>query len=119
MAEFDKSIIYESVVDAIGLTLDDSSSMFKTEVLGHINASLGILHQAGCGLDMYVDETTTWIDFFGASGSQGMAKQFVFTKVKMLVDPPIASTLKAMQALCDELLWRVEVAEGSTIMTLS
>ena len=110
---FDKDSIYESTVDALGLTLDGSADAFKTEVLGHINSSLGILTQVGCGRDIYVsDNTTTWSDFFGVSGSKGMAKQFVFQRTKLLFDPPTASTQKAMIDSNNELLWRINLNEG-------
>lgn len=106
--------IYESVVDALGQNVDSSADAFKTEVLMHVNAALGILVQAGCGRDTYVsDSTTLWDDFFGTSGSKGMAKNFVFTRTKMLFDPPSsAQSLKAMQANLDELIWRIEINEG-------
>lgn len=111
-ATVNKDIIYDTVVDALGLTLDESSEMFKTDILGYINAALGILQQAGCGNDIYADETTSWADFFGTSGSKGMAINYVITRTKYLFDPPMSSTLKAMQDYCLELLARINYNEG-------
>ena len=107
-----KDIIYEMVVDALGLTLDGSEEMFKSDILSDINSCLGILQQAGCGKDIYADETTTWEEFFGASGSKGMAMNYVVTRTKYLFDPPVSSTLKAMQDHCLELLARINYNEG-------
>lgn len=106
--------IYESTVDALGLTLDGSDDAFKTEILGHINSCLGILFQAGCGNDIYADETTLWDAFLVNSESKGMAKQYVFQRTKMLFDPPTPSTLKAIQDSNNELIWRINLNDGGS-----
>lgn len=113
-ATVNKDNIYQSTVDALGLTLDGADDAFKTEVLGHINSCLGILYQAGCGNDIYADENTLWDDFLGNSKSKGMAKQYVFQRTKMLFDPPTPSTLKAIQDSNNELIWRISINDGGS-----
>ena len=114
LAMVNKDNIYESTVDSLGLTLDGTDGAFKTEILGHINSCLGILFQAGCGNDIYADETTLWDAFLGNSKSKGMAKQYVFQRTKMLFDPPMSSTLKAIQDSNNELIWRININDGGS-----
>lgn len=106
---YDESII-ASVKDALGVSHDDAS--FDTEIFMDINSALATLNQVGCGkITLIKDETVKWTDFADASEEQfGMIQQFVFVKVKILFDPPLASTLAAFKEASDELLWRIEVS---------
>ena len=42
----------------------------------------------------------------------GLIKQLIYTQVKMLFDPPTATSLNVMKSISEELKWRIQVAYG-------
>lgn len=99
--------------DSVGLT--EENTEFDTELLNHINMSIGKLNQNGIGNSIRVnDETTTWGDLLSMDirGSEyiGMIPTFISLNVKLLFDPPPPSSVEFHTRSVDELLWRLKIA---------
>lgn len=109
----DKDSILDSTKLSLGIASDDTS--FDSEILMHINSSLTILNQLGIGTSVVVnDGGLTWSDFKDPNQTHGnlvfnLVPQFVFTRVKMIFDPPAASALKTLDSVQEELLWRLGI----------
>lgn len=118
--------ILTSIKQMLGLTEDYTP--FDRELVMHINSTLMILDQLGIGRKGYRItlsqtpgdnpqwvSTETWNDFFGSSyvGDQEAVKSYVFTKVKLMFDPPASGTLmESYKKLADEFEFRLNVASG-------
>ena len=122
--------ILTSIKQMLGLTEDYTP--VERELVMHINSVLMILDQLGVGksgfrialTQMPPEEnetvgkfvsTETWNDFFGTSytGDQEAVKSYIFTKVKLLFDPPASGTLmESYKKLADEFEFRLNVASG-------
>ena len=113
--------ILTDVKQMLGLEADYTP--FDREIVMHINSVLMILNQLGVGTDNFrislVDGTDggaptspeTWTNFLGASykGNMEGIKSYVYTKVKLLFDPPASGTLmesynELVQILPEEVL---------------
>lgn len=99
--------------DSVGLTKDNKE--FDTELLNHINMSIGKLNQNGIGKSIIVkDDKTTWADLLSPDirgfESIGMIPTFVSLNVKLLFDPPPPSSVEFHTRSVDELLWRLKIA---------
>lgn len=98
------------------LGLSETNSDFDTELLMHINASIGMLNQNGIGKETIVtDDTTTWGDLqdpaqSDRSESFKMAPLFIALSTKILFDPPPPSNVQYHQSHIERLLWRLKVA---------
>lgn len=108
--------ILRNVASAVGIANGDKS--FDSELLIDINATLATLNQLGCGKNIVITDTEGWDDFKDKSQENGnknfeLAKQFVFTRVKMLFDPPVATSLNIMKGIADELAQRILIAYSS------
>ena len=108
--------ILRNVASAVGIANGDKS--FDSELLIDINATLATLNQLGCGKNIVITDTEGWDDFKDESQENGnknfeLAKQFVFTRVKMLFDPPVATSLNIMKGISDELAQRILIAYSS------
>lgn len=108
--------ILRNVASAVGVANGDTS--FDSELLIDINAALATLNQLGCGKNIVITDAEKWDDFKDESQEKGnksfeLAKQFVFTRVKMLFDPPVATSLKIMKGIADELSQRILIAYSS------
>lgn len=108
--------ILRNVASAVGVANGDTS--FDSELLIDINAALATLNQLGCGKNIVITDAEKWDDFKDESQEKGnksfeLAKQFVFTHVKMLFDPPVATSLKIMKGIADELSQRILIAYSS------
>lgn len=104
------------LVDVRGaLGLSTTTSDFDSELLMHINASIGVLNQNGVGREVLItDETTTWEDLQDPARSENnahfkMAPLFVMLNTKLLFDPPPPSSVQYYQSSIDQLLWRLRV----------
>ena len=114
------------------LGLSEDYTPFDRELIMHINSVLMILEQLGVGrtgfritltlvppaegetVGHYVSNET-WNDFFGASyiGDKESVKSYIYTKVKLLFDPPASGTLmESYKKLADEFEFRLNVAAG-------
>lgn len=107
--------ILDNVSRIVGVAVGDDS--FKDELLMHIGSSLALSNQLGAGKPIEVTENTTWEDFKDDSQegnpSFGLVKQLVYTQVKMLFDPPTATSLNVMKSIAEELKWRIKEAYAS------
>lgn len=118
--------ILTDVKQMLGLTEDYTP--FDQELVMHINSVLMILNQLGVGTPNFkitLSQTTgdnpqtvsteTWAQFLGTSylGNMEAVKSYVFTKVKLLFDPPASGTLmESYKKLADEFEFRLNVASG-------
>lgn len=118
--------ILTDVKQMLGLTEDYTP--FDQELVMHINSVLMILNQLGVGTPNFritltqmpgdnpqMVSTETWTQFFGTSylGNMEAVKSYVFTKVKLLFDPPASGTLmESYKKLADEFEFRLNVASG-------
>ena len=116
-------VILINIKQMLGLTEDYAP--FDQELVMHINSVLMILDQLGVGrvgfritlsdVDGKIVSTETWNDFMGSDYRHNMeaVKSYVFTKVKLLFDPPASGTLmESYKALADEFEFRLNVAAG-------
>lgn len=110
------------------LGLMEDYTPFDQELVMHINSVLMILNQLGVGTPNFkitLSQTTgdnpqtvsteTWAQFLGTSylGNMEAVKSYVFTKVKLLFDPPASGTLmESYKKLADEFEFRLNVASG-------
>lgn len=117
--------ILTDIKQMLGLTEDYTP--FDQELVMHINSVLMILNQLGVGTSNFritlTDPTAsgtltsqeTWSQFLGSSytGNMEAVKSYVFTKVKLLFDPPASGTLmESYKKLADEFEFRLNVASG-------
>lgn len=118
--------ILTSIKQMLGLTEDYTP--FDRELVMHINSVLMVLNQLGVGVDNFritLTQTTgddptwvseeTWNSFLGSgyTGDKEAVKSYVFTKVKLLFDPPASGTLmESYKKLADEFEFRLNVAAG-------
>jgi hypothetical protein len=118
------STISESILNSTKkvLGLDESYTVFDTDVIMHINSVLSILNQLGIGpVDgfMIEDATPTWTDFLADVKPLNSVKTYVFLRVRMLFDPPTTGYLiTAMEKQIEELTWRINVYRESLIPVL-
>lgn len=110
------------------LGLQEDYTPFDREIVMHINSVLMILDQLGVGKPGYqvtltwsageepvLESTQTWADYLGASytGNMEAVKSYIYTKVKLLFDPPASGTLmESYKKLADEFEFRLSVASG-------
>lgn len=79
----------------------ESYDAFDSEILEHINAALGVLHQLGVGpLEGFVVEgyDETWDEFVEPGPLQNLVRQYIPMSARHDFDPPTNSgTLKSME----------------------
>lgn len=118
--------ILTDVKQMLGLTEDYTP--FDRELVMHVNSVLMILNQLGVGTPNFrititqtpgdnpqAVSTETWSQFFGTgyTGDKEAVKSYVFTKVKLLFDPPASGTLmESYKKLADEFEFRLNVSAG-------
>ena len=118
--------ILTSIKQMLGLPEDYTP--FDRELVMHINSVLMILNQLGVGNENFKITLTqtagenpkwvsneTWSAFLGTgyTGNMEAVKSYVFTKVKLLFDPPASGTLmESYKKLADEFEFRLNVASG-------
>lgn len=122
--------ILTCIKQMLGLTEDYTP--YDRELVMHINSVLMILDQLGVGrtgfkitltqlppaegetIGKYVSNET-WNDYFGSgyTGDKESVKSYIFTKVKLLFDPPASGVLmESYKKLADEFEFRLNVAAG-------
>ena len=107
----DNESILKDVRGALGLDSEDDS--FDSEIKLHVNSALATLNQNGVGKEILVNGgEETWDDFRDDTQRESnymfqQVKLYVFTKVKLLFDPPPPSTAGYMKEATEELLWRL------------
>jgi hypothetical protein len=96
--------------------LSPETSDFDTDLLMHINSSIGTLNQNGVGNDLLItDDTSTWGDLQKSTQMEHnnyfkMVPLFIMLSTKLLFDPPPPSSVQYHQTAIDQLLWRLKVA---------
>lgn len=94
----------------LGMTEDYDA--FDTDILVGINSVMLTLHQLGIGPEegyTVTSEDETWGDLLGADNVLlKAAQQYIFLKVRLIFDPPSASShIEAMNKAISELEWRL------------
>lgn len=101
--------ILTSIKKALGI--DESYTAFDIDVLMHTNSVLATLNQIGVGPEagfQIEDNTATWDDLLGGDPRLNNVKTFVYTKVRLIFDPPATSfAIAAMQDVARELEYRI------------
>lgn len=109
----------ESILTSIKKTLniDATDTSFDTDVRMHINAILSTLHQIGVGPDAGFeigDANATWEDLLGTDPQKNNVKSYIYTKVKLLFDPPTTSFgIKALEDVAREFETRIYLAAAA------
>ncbi len=102
--------ILEHIKFMLGISVDDNS--FDYEIIAHINNALFTLRQIGVNTvtEFCVnDSSSTWSDFTNNTSIHGPVKTYVYTKVKIIFDPPPTSALlQSLESLSKEALWRIQ-----------
>lgn len=104
--------------------------VFDTDLLVHINSTIGTLDQVGFHLStpfVVTSEEETWDDYFAAvkhpddghddfdDMTMRTVIDYIYLKVRMLFDPPTSSfVLEAMKEQSKELEWRISVMHDKT-----
>lgn len=96
------------------LGIDKSYTHFDADLIIHINSVFMILSQIGLGgKDIFTieSERDLWTTFIPNDGLLSCVKSYVSLKVKLLFDPPVASTsMEALNRMISEYEWRISVA---------
>lgn len=109
----DNSIL-KDVRQAVGLAPDNSD--FDTELLQHINASIGKLNQNGVGKYLVVSgEEQKWSDLKNPDQVEGnhyfaSVPLFITLSTKIIFDPPPPSSVEHHARNASESLWRLKIA---------
>lgn len=104
--------ILTSIKKLLGIT--EEYEHFDVDLIMHINSVFMILTQIGVGPEegfAITGKTETWDKFLPENGPKLEAvKSYVYLKVKLLFDPPLASAvMESTNRLVSELEWRLNV----------
>lgn len=106
--------IVESVKEALGLVSGDLS--FDTELLIQISSALATARQAVNINPVLLTTETVWADLFTSGSNTSdifpIVAMYVFTKVKLIFDPPAPSAINTYKELEKELIWRLEITNS-------
>jgi hypothetical protein len=95
------------------LNVEDDDPAFDTDIGMLINSTFMTLHQLGIGPEegfSIHDADTKWSDFSNDRTLIDTVKIYVYTKVRMIFDPPASSVVAdAYNARINELEWRLNV----------
>lgn len=101
------------------LGIGDDYKYFDEDIIIHINSVLMILNQLGIGPVTgfsISDESATWSDFVDNLSMLEAVRSYVYTKVRLLFDPPTSSfTITALENQIKELEWRLNVMAESQL----
>lgn len=93
------------------LGLEESYTVFDTDILLFINSVLATLNQIGVGPEngyQIEDASATWDDFLGGDPRLNNVQTYVYLKVRLLFDPPATSfAIEAMERNTTELGVRI------------
>lgn len=95
------------------LGIAEENTEFDLDIILHINSVFTILTQLGVDPSkgfFITDSSATWSDFIPEGEMMEAVKSYMACKVRMLFDPPTSSaTMQALQNMCNELEWRLNV----------
>ena len=104
--------ILTSVKKMLGIAEDYEH--FDPELIMHINSVINILTQLGVGPEegyKISSKDDIWSTYIGNDSLIEMVKTYIYLKVKLVFDPPLASsTIEAHNRQIAELEWRINVA---------
>ena len=106
----------ESILDSIKklLGISNDYTQFDEDIIMHINTVFLNLTQLGVGPEegfFIEDNSHMWSDFVEDMTKLQAIKTYVYLKVKLLFDPPLAaSTLSMFERQIEQLEWRLNVA---------
>ena len=111
----DSASILESIKKLLGISPSDDG--FDQEIKDLINAEFLTLHQLGVGPEagFSIDgQDDLWDDYTDNLHLQDAVRQFVYLRVRLVLDPPASSTVsEAINNRISELEFRINVqAEG-------
>ena len=110
----------ESILNDIKklLGLDQTYTIFDTDIIIHINSVFMILNQLGVGPEdgyKITGPLNVWSEFTDDELLFESVKSYIYLKVRLLFDPPQNSShLQAIQSQISEFEWRLNVA-GSEV----
>ena len=100
------------------LGIAEENTEFDLDIILHINSVFTILTQLGVGPSKgfsILDSSAVWSDFIPEGEMMEAVKSYMGCKVRMLFDPPTSSTtMQALQNMCSELEWRLNVLCDNT-----
>lgn len=100
------------------LGIAEENTEFDLDIILHINSVFTILTQLGVGPSKgfsILDSSAVWSDFIPEGEMMEAVKSYMACKVRMLFDPPTSSTtMQALQNMCSELEWRLNVLCDNT-----
>ena len=106
--------ILRSIKNRLPMNADDNH--FDPELIDAINTYLSTLQHIGVGPDCPFhidDDIPVWDDFDSDEERQYMEKTYVYTKTKILFDPPQSSAaLEALKEVTKEMEWRLNTLEN-------
>lgn len=109
----------ESILDSIKKLLGISAecTSFDTDIILHINSVLAVLNQLGAGPEegfFIFDSSAKWSDVIDDNSRLNLVKSYIYSKVKLLFDPPASSSvLGALERTVSELEWRISILDRS------
>lgn len=113
------TVLNESILNSIKklLGINTSDIVFDQDITIHINTVFANLVQMGIGPSngyMITNENNEWKEFCGDDlPLLNNVKTYVYLKVKLLFDPPQASSLlEAINSQLKEIEWRMYVQKG-------
>lgn len=105
----------ESILLSIKKLLGPSGDYdhFDPDIIIHINTYLMALTQMGVGPAKgfrIEDDSATWADFLPNEYNLEAVKTYLYTKVKLIFDPPLSSSVaQALEKVAAECEWRISV----------
>lgn len=105
----------DSILKSIkkNLGLPPEYDAFDADVIMHINAVFGTLHQLGVGPTegfAVLDDTMTWSDFSDDPVLLNPVKSYITLRVRLMFDPPTTSFhLEAIKEQIREFEWRISI----------
>lgn len=112
------TVLEESILTSIKklLGINNSVTVFDTDIAFHINTVFANLIQMGVGPEngfKISSDQEVWSDFTNDDILIENVKTYVYIKVKMAFDPPASSALiEAYNSQAKELEWRLYTQKG-------
>lgn len=111
--------ILTSVKKMLGIT--EEYEHFDVDLIMHINSAFTVLTQLGVGPSegfSIKGRDETWADFMQGDLRLELVKSYLYLKVKLLFDPPLANAvIEVMNRQISEFEWRLNVAVDSGNVT--
>lgn len=96
------------------LNIDEEDTAFDVDILMHTNSALATLNQVGVGPEngfQIEDAAATWDDLLGNDPRLNNVKTYIYTKVRLVFDPPATSFgIQALKDVALELETRIYIA---------